>query len=353
MKILIVTDAWHPQINGVVRTLEATARELEHRGHAVRIAGPDAQRPFCIPMPGYPEILLEFFAGSRLARLLDRFRPDLIHLATEGPLGWSMRRLCRKRAIPFTTAFHSRFPEYCEARAPAGLKKALHTLAYTCLRHFHAPSQAVMVATRSMEDELRRQGFHNLVRWHRGVDTDLFRLYDKDFPFYEVLPRPILLYVGRVAREKNLPAFLELKTEGSKVVIGEGPDLVSLKALYPETSFFGSLEGTALAHAYAAADLFVFPSTTDTFGLVLLEAAAAGLRIAACPAPGPVDLFSNDQAQAFAALDWNLQTAVDKALALPDDPIMPRAFADNHSWSTSTQEFLKILEGSLVRHPTI
>jgi len=365
MKILIVTDAWKPQINGVVRTLEAIECEMRRMGHDIMIVGPEQSRRFSFPMPGYPEITLEFFAGRCLSKILDTFLPDRVHIATEGPLGWSMRRICLTRGLRFTTAYHSRFPEYIAARVVAassltdrrhfrsrgGVLRFFQNMtynfitisAYSFLRRFHAPSTAVLVSTASMEEELRRRGFDKLARWNRGVDTEMFRPYGKDFPLYEGLPRPLLLYVGRVAREKSIPSFLELKTEGSKVVIGEGPDLRKLRSEYLDAVFLGSLEGPALARAFAAADLFVFPSATDTFGLVLLEACASGLRVAARPVPGPADIFNNDNTRQFAVLDDDLQKAVDSALALPDDPAPPRRFAEGFSWQACAREFYRHL----------
>lgn len=343
VRILIVTDAWEPQTNGVVRTLQAIARELEKAGHETRIVGPDPSRPFCFALPSYREITLEFFAAARLRAALDSFAPDAVHLATEGPLGWAMRRLCLRRGRPFTTAYHTRFPEYCAARAPRFLKKRVERLAYAVLRRFHAAAQKTLVPTESLRAELAARGFKKLALWRRGVDAGLFRLYGKDFEAYKDLPRPILLYVGRVAVEKNIEAFLDLRANGRKIVVGEGPDLQKLAARYPGASFLGKLEGEVLARAYAAADLFVFPSKTDTFGLVLLEACASGLRVAAYPAPGPRDVLGGPEAEDFAALDEDLQKAVEKALALPDTALLPRAFAEGHSWAASAAEFYRNL----------
>jgi glycosyltransferase involved in cell wall biosynthesis len=344
LKILILSDAWTPQINGVVRTLAATGTELTRLGHEVQIMGPDATRPFSFGMPFYPEIRLEFFARARLSRRLRAFEPDFIHIATEGPLGWAARNLCLRQNRPFTTSYHTRFPEYLAARAPRPLAGLVALIAYAVLRRFHAPAHTVMVATASIEQELRARKFQRLARWSRGVDTNLFRPYDKELAAYAGLPRPILLYVGRVAVEKNLRAFLDLKNPGSKIVIGDGPDLNALRKAYPQAHFPGAMQGEPLARHYAAADLFVFPSLTDTFGLVLLEACAAGLRIACSPAPGPVDIFADPACAAFAVLDPDLQQAVTRALALPDCPDAPRAFAARFSWATCTQQFLAHLQ---------
>jgi glycosyltransferase involved in cell wall biosynthesis len=341
LKILFVSDAWRPQINGVVRTLEATVKELERLGHETRVAGPDESRWLTIALPIYPEIKLEFLAGRRLARLMDEFQPDCLHIATEGPLGFAARRICLRRNLPFTTAYHTRFPEYVSARAPRPFRGAIRAMTYFLLRRFHAPAAAVLVATESIERELQRQRFRRLARWSRGVDADLFRPYGKSLRAFADLPRPILLYVGRIAPEKNLPGFLGLITPGAKVVIGDGPELASLKAAYPQVHFLGAMTGETLARHYAAADLFVFPSKTDTFGLVLLEACAAGLRVAAMPAPGPSDIFANGGVAEFSAMDEDLALCVAKALQLSDSVEKPRAFALRFSWEACTRQFLQ------------
>jgi glycosyltransferase involved in cell wall biosynthesis len=340
LKILFVSDAWRPQINGVVRTLEATVRELERLGHEALVVGPDETRWLTIALPIYPEIKLEFFAGRRLARLLDAFQPDSLHIATEGPLGFAARKICLQRNLAFTTAYHTRFPEYVAARAPRAFGGVLRASTYALLRRFHAPAAAVLVATASIERELQSQRFHRLARWSRGVDSDLFRPYDEPVAAFADLPRPILLYVGRIAAEKNLPGFLSLATPGAKVVIGDGPELASLRAAYPQVHFLGAMTGETLARHYAAADLFVFPSKTDTFGLVLLEACAAGLRIAAMPAPGPSDIFANGGVSEFAVMDDDLALCVSKALQLPHGVETPRAFALRFSWEACTRQFL-------------
>jgi glycosyltransferase involved in cell wall biosynthesis len=344
VKILIISDAWFPQVNGVVRTLEATAKELARLGHETRIVGPDQNRRLTFALRFYPEIKLEFFAYRRLKRVLREFQPDFIHIATEGPLGWAARRLCLSLTLPFTTAYHTRFPEYLAARAPLFLGGFLRMTAYALLRRFHAPASVVMVATASIEQELRARRFRRLVRWSRGVDTHLFRPYGKDLAAYADLPRPVLLYVGRISVEKNLRAFLDVGAIGSQIVIGDGPDLASLQKQYPDAHFLGALSGENLARHYAAADLFVFPSTTDTFGLVLLEAAAAGLRIAAVPAPGPSDIFADGAGKGFVAMDQDLSRAIATALHLPDDSNAPRAFAQRFTWEACTEHFFAHLQ---------
>jgi glycosyltransferase involved in cell wall biosynthesis len=345
VKILIVTDAWRPQINGVVRTLEMTARELTRLGHETRVVGPDMDRRLTFSVPFYPEIKLELFARARLARIFDDFEPDAIHIATEGPLGWSARAICKARGLGFSTAYHTRFPEYLSQRMPRPFAGIMRAAIYTLLRCFHAPSRAIMVATASIERELVGRGFARLHRWSRGVDLSLFRPYGKDLAEFEGLPRPVLIYVGRLAAEKNLPAFLSLKTPGAKVVVGDGPAFAALRQTYPDAHFLGAKQGLELARCYAAADLFVFPSIADTFGLVLLEACASGLRIAALPAPGPLDIFGRDSA--IAALDDELGRAVTRALSWPTDPETPRAFAEGFTWAACTGQFLEILKASL------
>lgn len=343
-KILIISDAWHPQINGVVRTLEYTAAELRKKGHDVKIVGPELVPWRTLPAPSYPSIRLEFFARNRLYKIVREYQPDFIHIATEGPLGWSGRNMCLYHHLPFTTSYHTRFPEYLAARVPRLLSKFTRIFIYAGLRRFHAPSSAIMVATQSMEDELHRRKFRRLVRWSRGVDINLFRPYGKELDTYTTIPHPRLLYVGRVAVEKNLRAFLDLKPPGSKIVIGDGPDLEMLRAEYPQAHFLGAKFGEDLARHYAAADIFVFPSTTDTFGLVLLEACAAGLRIASYPAPGPVDIFGSPRTANFSALDTDLDQAVFQALSLSDNPALPRQFAERFSWESCTTEFFNHLQ---------
>jgi glycosyltransferase involved in cell wall biosynthesis len=343
MKILVVSDTGKPQVNGVVRTLESTSRELVRMGHDVLVIGPDSSRPFTFSAPFYPQIKLEFFAQSRLEIILRDFSPDAVHIATEGPLGWAARNVCLRQARLFTTSYQTNFPDYLAKRSPRILAPLVTRLAFSVLRRFHAPSGAVMVPTASIENDLRARKFNRIVRWARGVDIDLFKNYGKYLEAYDKLPRPILLNVGRVAVEKNLSAFLDLRTSGSKVVIGDGPDLAALRRQYPRAYFLGALSGENLARHYAAADVFVFPSKTDTFGLVLLEACASGLRCAAYPVTGPLDIFSDEKSKTFAILDENLQKAVDCALSMPDNPENPRTFASRYSWEKSARQFIGYL----------
>lgn len=351
MHLMIVTDAWHPQINGVVRTLEAVKEELERLNHTVTIVSPELESRRTRCLPSYPEIKLEFFAHRRVKKLIDAHKPDAIHIATEGPLGWAARRVCLQSGLSFTTCYHTRFPEYLAKRFPKAMACFVQRWAFDALRRFHAASKAVMVPTATMESELKQRGFTNLVLWARGISPALFRPLGKELSTFDGLPRPILLCVGRVSVEKNLKDFLTLETSGSKVVIGDGPDLGKLKKQFPKAHFLGVLEGEALARHYSAADVFVFPSQTDTFGLVLLEACACGLRVASYPSPGPVDLFMNKSARPFAVLHTNLQKAVDGALRLKDDPAVPHAFAQQHTWRVATSQFLEIVVQSQISWP--
>jgi glycosyltransferase involved in cell wall biosynthesis len=267
MRILVATDAWHPQVNGVVRTLAMTASAAKALGFDVTLLTP---RSFAtVAMPSYPDLRVALPGAAKVARLIAEARPDNIHIATEGPIGLAVRRYCRNRALPFTTSFHTRFPEYVSARLPIP-----EAWIWSALRWFHGPSQAVMAATPALAGELRGRGFRNVVLWPRGVDAQLFRPRAVDLG----LPRPLFLSVGRVAVEKNLEAFLELDLPGSKVVVGDGPARLALQRKYPRAVFLGALHGEPLAEAYAAADVFVFPSKTDTFGLVLLERWRAACR---------------------------------------------------------------------------
>ena len=325
MKIAIISDAWLPQINGVVRTLMRTIEEVQALGHQTRVISPDLFRN--LPCPTYNEIRLAVLPARRLAALLDAFQPCAIHIATEGPLGFAARRYSLTRGLPFTTAFHTRFPEYVRARIGLPLGAG-----YSVLRRFHAPASSVMVATRSLERDLDARGFRHLRRWTRGVDTSMFHPRDKSFLD---LPRPIHLYVGRVAVEKNVEAFLKLDLPGSKLVVGSGPQLAELSRRYPKTRFAGPREGEDLARHYAAADVFVFPSRTDTFGLVLLEALASGLPVAAYPVAGPLDVI-NGASVGF--LDEDLAGAARRALAV--SPELCRDYALQFSWRRSAEQFL-------------
>jgi len=266
LRILLATDAWAPQVNGVVMTLRNTIRGVEAAGHVVEVIGPD--RFHSIPCPTYPEIRLALLPFPLFSRLAEKFAPDAVHIATEGPVGTAARKFCLREKLAFTTAYHTRFPEYVHARIRLPLQ-----LTYDWLRRFHAPAKAVMVATRALHADLERRGFGNLVTWTRGVDTELFR---PGAPLANDWKRPVFMYVGRVAVEKNIEAFLALDLPGTKVVVGDGPQRAALQRRFPNAVFTGAKLGEELAAHFRSADVFVFPSRTDTFGLVLLEAMASG-----------------------------------------------------------------------------
>jgi len=324
MRTMIVTDAWFPQTNGVVNTLAQTAAWLVRFGHQVTIAAP---RDFhTIPCPSYPEIRVAVRPMAALARKIAFFRPQALHIATEGPLGFAARRYCLRRGWRFTTSYHTQFPQYLKSRWPIPL-----WLSYAALRRFHGAAQRCMVSTPSVESELRARGFHNLVRWRRGVDTELFRPRSKEFL---QLPRPIAAYVGRLAVEKNVAAFLAMPWRGAKIVIGDGPERARLEARYPRAVYAGFRYGEDLAAHLAATDVLVFPSLTDTFGLVNLEAMACGVPVAAFPVTGPIDVIEDG---VTGALDADLGKAAERALRL--DPRACRAHALQSSWAACTREF--------------
>ena len=331
MRILVVSDAWLPQVNGVVRTLDTLKTELERTGHDVVMVTPDRFRT--IACPTYPEIRLAFRPGPKVARMIKAAQPCAIHIATEGPLGWAARRYCIRAGLPFTTAYHTKFPEYIQARFRVPLP-----ISYAVMRRFHGRSSSVMVATQGIENELTKRGFGHISRWSRGVDTELFHprpeAKSETGPFAG-LPRPIFLYVGRVAVEKNIEAFLALDLPGTKAVVGDGPQLEEMKRRHPEVRFAGARFGEDLAHHYAAGDVFVFPSRTDTFGLVLLEALASGLPVAAYPVPGPADVIGDSP---VGVLDPDLGKAARAAVSI--DPALCRAYALEFSWAASTRQFV-------------
>jgi glycosyltransferase involved in cell wall biosynthesis len=317
MKIALVTDAWFPQVNGVTTTLDRCRTEIEGRGHTVNIISPDLFRT--VPCPRYPDIRLALWP-AKVARLLDEQCPDVIHIATEGPLGVTARRYCGRTGLPFTTAFHTKFPEYL--RVYAGIPESV---TYRLVRWFHGRAHRTLVPTATLRKELEARGFSHLVTWIRGVDTVLFRPRDTDF--FE-LPRPIFISVGRVAPEKNLRAFLDLDLPGSKVVVGDGPARSSLEHEYPDVHWAGMRLGEDLAQHYAGADVFVFPSLTDTFGVVMLEANAAGLPVAAHPVTGPVDVVIDG---VTGVLDHDLRAACLRALEI--DRGGCRRHAEKLSWA--------------------
>lgn len=330
MRIAIISDAWHPQVNGVVRTLTAVAQELRGGGHEVLIIGPDRFRT--MPCPTYPEIRLALAGTRRIGTLLAGFDAEVIHLSTEGPLGLAARAWCRQRGIAFTTAYHTRFPDYVAART--GLNPA-HIWRY--VRWFHAPAAAVLSATATLDDELAAHGLARTRRWSRGVDVSLFRPDGPLDPAIAALPGPVQLYVGRVAIEKNLPAFLDCPTPGSKVVIGDGPALADLAARYPAAHFLGSRHGAALAAAYRAADVLVFPSRTDTFGLVMIEALACGTPVAAFAVPGPRDVLTPQVGAMGEYLPVSILAALSRDRAACAD------YGSAFTWAESARQFLAAL----------
>jgi glycosyltransferase involved in cell wall biosynthesis len=330
-RVLIVSDAWLPQVNGVVRTLSAVSDQLRGMGHAVVVIGPDRFRT--LPMPTYPDIRLAIFPARKLAGMIEAFAPDTMHIATEGPLGIAARAWAIRHGANFTTSFHTKFPEYVQARI--GLPPGL---AYRWLRRFHAAASGVMVATSSLREELVKRGFTNIRPWTRGVDLSLFRQQPHEPPIEDwgSLPRPLFLNVGRVAVEKNIRAFLDLDLPGSKIVVGDGPLLAKLKREYPGVHFTGARYGEALARCYAAADVFVFPSVTDTFGLVILEALAAGTPVAAFPVTGPLDVLAGT-GDTVGAVDTDLRAAALRALRADRDAC--RAHAERFSWQACARIF--------------
>ena len=324
MRIMIVTDAWVPQTNGVVRTLAQTAQWLCRFGHDVRMLTPLDFRS--IACPTYPEIRLSLLPQRPVARSIAEFAPQALHIATEGPLGLAARRYCLRHQLRFTTSYHTQFPQYLRARFPIPIG-----FSYWALQRFHGAAVRCMVSTVSLRRELQARGFENLAAWRRGVDTELFKPSPKSFL---TLPRPLAAYVGRVAVEKNVEAFLQMPWEGGKIVIGDGPERARLQSQYPETVFTGFRFAEDLAAHLAAADVMVFPSLTDTFGLVNLEAMACGVPVAAYPVNGPIDVIQDG---VTGALDLDLAKAARRALLL--DPHVCRENAVRCGWDASAREF--------------
>ncbi len=324
MRILIVSDAWFPQLNGVVRALSTTRELLMGMGHEVEVLGPS---PFTtLPCPTYPEIRLALTTPARVGRLIGQFAPDAVHIATEGPLGWCARHWLKRRNAPFSTSFHTMFPLYLKLRG--GIPE---NWSFALLRLFHNAAAHTMYSTETLRSVLQRNGFRSLVQWVRGVDTDLFRPVP---PADLGLPGPVLMYVGRLAVEKNLDAFLGLETPGTKVLVGDGPQRAALERRYPDAVFLGSRFGEQLAAHYCAADVLVFPSKTDTLGLVMLEATACGVPVAALPVPGPIDIIGDSGA---GVLDHDLGAAIEAARHI--DPDICRAHALRHTWEVSARQF--------------
>ena len=344
-RIAIATDAWRPQLNGVVRTLEETVSRLRARGHDVMTVTPDQFTN--LPMPFYREIRLALAPSRRTGRKLADFAPDIVHIATEGPIGWAARRWCLAHDVPFTSAFHTRFPDYVAVRTGLSAERF-----WPLMQRFHAPSRAVLAATPSLRQELTGRGIAPVVPWSRGIDAKLFNTNAEADPLIASLPGPILLYVGRVAPEKGLDDFLRCRHPGSKVIVGDGPALGPLKARYPDAHFIGRLTGRALASAYASADCFVFPSRSDTFGLVMVEALACGVPVAGYPVQGPIDIIGpagrggmNELLFPIGACDENLDAAIARALECRREDCA-RQGAD-FSWDAATDQFVAALAGAL------
>jgi len=326
MRVLVATDAWRPQINGVVRSLENLAAEAPSFGvHISFLAPQDFQT---VPLPGYGEIRLALASPSAVKRAIAAARPDSLHIATEGPIGWITRHVCQKEGYPFTTSYHTRFPEYLAARLPVPLEWS-----YSALRRFHNSGAGIMVGSPTLKEKLEARGFRNLTLWSPGVDAHVFRpCIERPLSF----PKPVFLFVGRLSIEKNITAFLTLDLPGSMIVVGDGPLRTRLETEFPNVHFLGTRTGEALAEVYASADVFVFPSLTDTFGIVLLEALACGLPVAAFPVMGPLDVIGRSQC---GRLDMNLQHAALGALNISREKC--RAYASSFTWRESTRQFIE------------
>jgi len=329
MRILLVTDAWAPQVNGVARTLQMTRDTLNGFGHIVEVLTPAGHRT--IPCPGYPEIRLTLRPKRATRQAFSKGPYDAVHIATEGPLGVAARRWCLRHGLEFTTSCHTRFPEYLRCRAPVPL-----AWSYAWLRWFHGAGKRTFVRTATQRRLMAARGFINLAIWPGGVDTSQFRPHDRD---HLEMARPISMYMGRVAKEKNIERFLELEMPGSKVVIGDGPACAELRQKFPEVHFLGYRHGDELARCLSSADVFVFPSRTDTLGLVILEAMACGVPVAAYPVPGPQDLIRDG---GTGAMDEDLQKAVLRALSIDGADCIE--FASQHSWANCTRQFLAMLQ---------
>lgn len=350
MRLALCTDAWEPQVNGVVRTLTTTVDRLMRRGYEIELITP--QQFLTFGLPGYSEIRLAMAPRFGVRRALHAFAPDIVHIATEGPIGWSARGWCRSMGVPFTSAFHTRFPDYAAVRT--GLPASTF---WPIMQRFHAFSEAVLVSTPSLAAELAAYGITHTRPWSRGIDETLFHPAGPAHPALADLPRPIMLNVGRVAVEKNLTAFLDAQVPGTKVVVGDGPDLAMLRARYPQAVFLGALSGEPLASAYRAADVFVFPSRTDTFGLVMIEAMACGVPVAAYPVPGPLDVVgpkgrgaASTLPMQVGALDDDLARAIGRALQC--DPMGAAVYGASYSWERATDQFVGAVTDALARRRT-
>ncbi len=331
MRIALVTDAWFPQVNGVVRTLSHVKDELEQMGDSVDVIGPHLFPTF--PCPRYPEIRLSWMPGRKTRQLLDEWQPDAVHIATEGTLGMTARRYCRRRRLPFTTSYHTQFPHYLKKYAAVPKR-----FTYAFMRWFHNGADGTLVPTPAVKRELDERGFKDVSVWTRGVDHDLFRPYDNRGGLDLDLPRPVFLYAGRTAREKNIEAFLAARLPGSKLVVGGGPELDGLTRKYPDAHFVGYKYGEELARHYAASDVFVFPSLTDTFGVVMLEAMATGVPVAAYPVTGPIDVVDKGVS---GILDEDITVAATKALELDREAV--REYALGFTWKRCAEIFRETL----------
>ncbi len=338
MKIAIISDAWHPQINGVVRTYEHITRNLRDMGHVTMVIGPDDFR-WHTALPSYGEIKLALFSYKRMSRIINEFAPDHIHIATEGPLGWAARKYCLKHNEQYSTSYHTDFPSYLQKRM---LKRAPFLAPYiykatkAYLKKFHKPSQNMLIATQSLEDKLKSWGFNMpMKRLTRGVDLDIFKPDKCDL--FENLPKPVALFVGRVSIEKNIEDFLTMPWPGSKVVVGDGPSFQTLKNKYPNTSFVGRKTGHDLANHYRASDVFVFPSKTDTFGIVIIEALACGIPVAAYNVMGPKDIITNPELGI--TTDRNIETAALKALNTGSPQARYNHVKQHYTWTKAAKQF--------------
>jgi glycosyltransferase involved in cell wall biosynthesis len=347
MRIAVATDAWAPQVNGVVRSLSMTMSILLARGYDIELITPEQFTT--VPMPGYREIRLAIAPRFGARRALSSFRPDVVHIVTEGPIGWSARAWCLKHDVPFTTAFHTRFPDYAAVRTGLSAERF-----WPIMRRFHGPSAAVLVATERLAGELNARGIPQTTLWSRGIDRRVFNAEGPGHPLIEGLARPVLLSVGRVAIEKNIEAFLSAPLPGSKVVVGEGPALSDLRRRYPDILFTGALHGAELASAYRSADAFVFPSLTDTFGLVMIEALACGTPVAGFPVPGPLDVVgvagrgvSGQLPRPIGALDDDLPAAIAAALTARRDDAA--AYGSKFDWDVCTDRFVAALTSAAAR----
>lgn len=342
MKILIISDAWHPQVNGVVRTYEHLCEQFIAKGHDVKVIGPE-DFPMRMPMPGYNEIELAILPYNRLSKMIEDYNPDAVHVSVEGPLGWAARKYCLKNDIEFSTSYHTQFPQYFSKRVASNapfLKKPARRAGQWFVKKFHSASKTLMVATESLEKDLRVLGFQNKThRLTRGVNLDIFHPGEKTL--FQDLPGPIAIFVGRVAIEKNLEAFLEMEWEGSKVIVGDGPSRKSLSKKYADAVFVGKKVGTELADHYRSADVFVFPSKTDTFGIVLIEALACGIPVAAYPVIGPRDIITEPF---MGVLDHDLSTAAHKALENGTAEERLAHIKEHYTWEKAAGQFLDAFE---------